>query len=404
MKKGTKIAAGILIGSMIAATGVYGAFSDSLDVVNRISVGDVHISVSEFAQKGTGEVQYKDPENVIPGQKISKIPRITNYALPCWIRAKIDWEGGNEELEGLTDTELSGISEDWVKRGEYYYYTKVLKKRESADFFKAVTIPEEWTEKHALQKLRADIQADAIQAANFTPDFTAMSPWGNQKIQQCVHETNGALTCRKGETKLSVEFNGKAHRLVAVPDDFFTNLQTAMPGDILRDTVTVANTTKNEAEIFFHTGTQGRSQQQMKMLKEIRLKIWQGNRTLYEGTLDSQEMSSEHSLGVLKTGQKDRIQFQIEIPQEWDNSYALQKTDVTWTFSVKEDENISEDVPDGETGARRGISTAVDYSGTNKKKGVKTGDETHVERWILLFIGTGAAVLALKIFKGGEKS
>lgn len=47
------------------------------------------------------------------------------------------------------------------------------------------------------QKIAVDIQADAIQAANFKPDFSAMSPWGNQVIQKCVHEQDGTLTCKK---------------------------------------------------------------------------------------------------------------------------------------------------------------------------------------------------------------
>lgn len=39
--------------------------------------------------------------------------------------------------------------------------------------------------------------------------------------------------------------------MIAVPDDFFTNLESAMPGDILKDAVQIANTTDQEAELFF---------------------------------------------------------------------------------------------------------------------------------------------------------
>ena len=63
------------------------------------------------------------------------------------------------------------------------------------------------------------------------------------------------------ETVPSVEFNGKAHKLIAVPDDFFTNLESAMPGDILKDAVQIANTTDQEAELFFQTNTDGRSEE-----------------------------------------------------------------------------------------------------------------------------------------------
>ena len=147
--------------------------------------------------------------------------------------------------------EMKGISKDWVKRGEYYYYTKILEKSDSVDFFEKIAIPSYWTEEHASRRLSMTVQADAIQAKNFRPDFAAMSPWGNQEIELCVHERNGKLTCRKENVRLSVVFHGKAHKLMSVPDDFFINFQAAMPGDTFRDSVTVSNTTEKDAEIFF---------------------------------------------------------------------------------------------------------------------------------------------------------
>ena len=251
MRKSVKIITGFLLTAILSAAVAFASFSDRLAVVNHISVGDISISISEYASKGKGEVKYTQPSEVVPGQTISKIPRIKNNALPCWIRARITYAGENGKLECLKDENIGGISGEWVKRGEYYYYTKVLKKQESTDLFQNISIPDTWTEEHAKQKIAVDIQADAIQAANFKPDFSAMSPWGNQVIQKCVHEQDGTLTCKKGNTKLSVEFNGKAHKLIAVPDDFFTNLESAMPGDILKDAVQIANTTDQEAELFF---------------------------------------------------------------------------------------------------------------------------------------------------------
>ena len=307
MRKSVKIITGFLLTAILSAAAVFASFSDRLDVVNHISVGDVSISISEYARKGKGEVKYTQPSEVVPGQTISKIPRIKNNALPCWIRARITYAGENGKLERLKDENIGGISGEWVKRGEYYYYTKVLKKQESTDLFQNISIPDTWTEEHAKQKIAVDIQADAIQAANFKPDFSAMSPWGNQVIQKCVHEQDGTLTCKKGNTKLSVEFNGKAHKLIAVPDDFFTNLESAMPGDILKDAVQIANTTDQEAELFFQTNTDGRSEEQMNMLKKVRFEISQNKKILYKGTLDAAELAKARSLGKFKSGQKGSL-------------------------------------------------------------------------------------------------
>lgn len=111
-----------------------------------------------------------------------------------------------------------------------------------------------------------------------------------------------------------------------------------MPGDILKDAVQIANTTDQEAELFFQTNTDGRSEEQMNMLKKVRFEISQNKKILYKGTLDAAELAKARSLGKFKSGQKGRLEFQLEIPREWDNAYALKKTDITWIFAVKENE------------------------------------------------------------------
>ena len=197
VKKKRKMLVGILAALLCMATGVYGYFSDSLEIKNHITMGDIRINMTEFARKGNGEVKYRDPAYIFPGERISKIPRIKNRALPCWIRARISYGSDKDDMGMLSDRNIEGISAGWIKRGDYYYYTKVLKKQESVDLFQSVSVPAVWTEEHSGQKLNITVQADAIQAANFKPDFNAMSPWGNQEIQDCVHETNGTMICKR---------------------------------------------------------------------------------------------------------------------------------------------------------------------------------------------------------------
>lgn len=404
MRKRTKIAAGILSLSILGISGVYGYFSDTLQVVNHISVGDIKISVEEFEKKGTKEVLYNNKGDVLPGAVVSKIPRITNRALPCWVRARILYTNDRKELEGLDDTKLSGFSSKWIKRGEYYYYTSILKRKETVDLFQSVHIPTSWKKEHELQKLGLTIQAEAIQAANFTPDFSAMSPWGNQLIRQCIHEEDGAMTCKKPQTKLSVEFNGKAHKLLSVPGDFFTNLGTAMPGDVLTDTITVFNTTDSAAEILFRTSTEGRNSEQIAMLKDVKLTVAMGNKILYSGTLDSTGLARNKTLGILEAGQKGSMKFRLEIPAEWDNRMAQKKTDVTWIFTVNEEEKTSSS--DSTGGSESGESTArpavTRDNGSKQADHVKTGDSSATELLLLLLLASGGMVLVIKAWKGGR--
>ena len=144
VKKKRKMLVGILAALLCMATGVYGYFSDSLEIKNHITMGDIRINMTEFARKGNGEVKYRDPAYIFPGERISKIPRIKNRALPCWIRAHISYGSDKDDMGMLSDRNIEGISAEWIKRGDYYYYTKVLKKQESVDLFQSVSVPAGW--------------------------------------------------------------------------------------------------------------------------------------------------------------------------------------------------------------------------------------------------------------------
>ena len=408
VKKKRKMLVGILAALLCMATGAYGYFSDSLEIKNHITMGDIRINMTEFARKGNGEVKYRDPAYIFPGERISKIPRIKNRALPCWIRARISYGSDKDDVEMLSEHNIEGISSEWIKRGDYYYYTKVLKKQESVDLFQSVSVPAVWTEEHGGQKLSVTVQADAIQAANFKPDFTAMSPWGNQEIQDCVHETNGTMTCKKGERKLSVEFQGKAHKLIAVPDDFFANLETAMPGDILADTVKISNTTKNNAEIFFRISTEGRTKEKLDMLKNICFQIAMGEKVLYTGTLDAAKLQKNHSLGVFKSKASGELKFLLEIPKEWDNAWALKKTDVSWIFAVQDETSGMNQTEEQTQNGAQSLSgdsaqASVKDTGSRQKSSVKTGDSMPVELMLLLLMAAGISIPVIKKWKGAKK-
>lgn len=393
--------AAVFAAVLAGAIAVYGSFSDSVKVNNHIAVGDVNIELEEYQKKGSTEVPYKKNQTILPGETHSKIPRITNYARPCWVRARICYENQKKEQEGFHDRMLWGISEEWVKRGEYYYYTEVLNRGKSVDLFQGIRIPSAWTELHSGQGLGILIEAEAIQAENFLPDFSGMSPWGNQKILACVHEKSKAPSCPAPGTKLSVEFNGKAHKLLAVPGDFFNNLGTAMPGDRFKDTVEVSNTTDQEAEIFFRTKVNSKNKENIELLQQIRLKILMDGKLLYQGTLDSPKLTKNHSLGVVSPSRSGRMVFHLSVPKEWDNSYALREADVQWIFSVSEEDSKTE-----QDGGKTPYNTDAEIHTAEAKSAVKTGDRSAVETGVLLLVFSSMTVLgilAVLICRKGEK-
>ena len=368
--------------------GTYAYYSDSITVENRIQLGDIDISLEEYClDENQKEQVYDQNIQVLPGDTVSKIPRITCLTEPCYIRALIthsspvinntvtddiiteDTTTEDTTTEGtttrdtttedtttedtiscdsfqiqadeypdiLTDENIFGLSESWIKIGDYYYYKNILNPKESADLFQGVFIPYEWDNEHAEQKLNLNIQIDAVQAEHFTPDFSSDQPWGNEEIEVCAHSGDRSALVNP-YTTMYVEFEGNSHKLVAVPKDFFSNLGQAMPGDLLNDTVTLKNTTEDEVELLFHTALpETLTEDQKSLLTKIELAIFLDGDKLYEGNLEAASLSSDISLGKYQSQENKEFTFSLTVPAELKNQYALADTVVRWVFSVQQD-------------------------------------------------------------------
>ena len=146
MRKHLKVllAGAVVAGSILACTAAYARFSDSVTVTNHIAVGDINISLRELEKKDGREMKYQDRRIVLPGDEISKIPRITNHSEPCWVRVKISYTDDLEGLDGLDDRNLTGMSPRWIRKGEYFYYTRKLEQGDSVDIFTGVAVPSQW--------------------------------------------------------------------------------------------------------------------------------------------------------------------------------------------------------------------------------------------------------------------
>ena len=91
MKKKRMIAAGVLMTACLGISGTYAYYQDSVSVQNHISTGDINIGIQEYQEINGKETEYDLAENriVLPSEVVSKIPRITNYAETCYVRAKV---------------------------------------------------------------------------------------------------------------------------------------------------------------------------------------------------------------------------------------------------------------------------------------------------------------------------
>lgn len=73
---------------------------------------------------------------------------------------------------------------------------------------------------------------------------------------------------------------------MAAPEDFFQNLQTAMPGDTISDSFQLSNTTATDAEFFFRTETPSDlKEDELDLLKQFKLTITQNGKPYIRVTL-----------------------------------------------------------------------------------------------------------------------
>lgn len=297
------------------------------EVTNSVTLGDVSISLSEYELDEDGkEVPYQNDKQVLPGQTVDKIVRITNNANASWIRVKAEYTS-EEGLDSLSDEELTLAGGDWEKIGDYYYYKKPVAKDESVDFLKRVKIPASWDSTYAEKGFSIILTADAVQEANFTPDWSAGDPWFGTVIETCVHTSYDPKLA--GNQTFSVMFENGADGLVKTEEDFFSNWTSLMPGDTVSGQVALKNNYRRTVTMYFKTETIADDA----LLKALHLEIKNGDTVLYSGAMDG-AITEKVKIASLAMNEEAVLTYTVSVPKELNNSYALSKTQTKWIFSA----------------------------------------------------------------------
>ena len=320
----TKMAA--FLSAVIVGMGTVPVYARSeVSVINHVGIGNVNIELTKSSLNDQGEkVSFDDEQVVVPGQTVDEIVEVSNLANDAWIRMKVTFE--DSTIDQLDDS-LLGISDNWIKRGEYYYYTKPVERGDTTEFMKDVKIPSTWDESLSDKKMELHFTADAVQVKNFTPDFDSDDPWFGTLIEKSV--TDEYVIPNTKNDLFSVSYEGGAEGLVKVGDDFFSNWGDLMPGDVVSDTVTVANKYAKSVSIYFRTETIA----QDKLLKELNLQIKCDDTVLYDGSMDG-EVKNKVLLGTLKNGETKKLTYTLTVPSWLNNPYAMSKTETKWIFTA----------------------------------------------------------------------
>ncbi|MDD7740567.1 MAG: hypothetical protein PUJ62_11005 [Lachnospiraceae bacterium] len=324
----------VILSAVLLFTGTIAAFAyrnTSVEVQNHLAIGDVNISLEEFTKNGAS---YDSTERIVlPSEIISKSPRITNLAMPCYVRAKISLD--QNEITSDKEVNCDIDASIWIRQGDYYYYTKPLAEGESVDFFRSLTIPAEWSEDESGKNFSLSITAEAVQASNFKPDFYSSDPWGGNKPEVCIHKSGESISKSRDYQNLTVQLDEDASKLLALPNDFFANFGVLMPGDLVSDVIQIQNQSKTATELFF-SARSGKSDESLS--EQIKLVIELDGKQLYTGSLRSESLQEGISLGNFDSGCDKSLKFTLSVPQELKNEYAMAQADETWIFSARFEE------------------------------------------------------------------
>lgn len=188
----------------IGATLAY--FTDTDEVSNVVTMGHVDITLSE-EEAGNIPGEGLTFDNVMPGDTLDKTPVITlnDDSQDAYVRMKMEIQvtSGDisdydiEELrQGLTE-DITGTDTGWYLGADgYYYYNQSLSAGEDVTFFDTVTIPGSWKNNTADGSFTIKLTAEAIQAANITPEtvapadgITMITAWPEADIEQYTPAT-----------------------------------------------------------------------------------------------------------------------------------------------------------------------------------------------------------------------
>lgn len=326
---------GLMMNLSSALTALAGTYFWSTEVENTITTGDIAVELSEYEMDEYGvEIPYQNEKVVLPGQNVSKIVRITNEANDAWIRAKVMY-WSEDGIANLSDDLLGGIGADWVKAGGYYYYTRPFLTGEYVEFLRQIRIPAEWDSYYANQGFQVDVMVQAVQSANFVPDFSGEAPWFGIPVEACVHSEHIRKQA-SGSGNFEIVFENGTEGFAKSSEDFFQDFGSMMPGDTMTGVMEFGSNFHRLLDISFRTELlEGQAEESQKLLHNLKLKIMAGENLLYEGTLGADELNQGITLiNGLKKGENQRVTYQLFMPETMTNASALRQAAVRWVFQT----------------------------------------------------------------------
>lgn len=334
------ILTGIICSGILLGVGVGYVYARPwTSVTNHIQTDIVDISLKEYQQQitdhGTVLLPWKDDMVILPGDRISLIPKIMNTGTDCYVRVRLQCDGN------LTDADLLpyGMDDNWFLADDgFFYYTKVLHQNTNAEIFSGLSVSDSLNQDTAGKQGQLNLSVDAIQSRNFSPDYQSEHPWGEVAIlsQQKSEASMVRVLQEKKTNQFQLVWQGKAEKLFVNASDFFSGFQKLLPGDVVTDAVSVQNRESKPVNIYFRSeATEGGHDLAQEIGLKIEMQIQNEKYTLYEGNLFAKELAGEQSLGTIPANAEGTLTYTLSVPSTLDNEWALSADQIRWYFSTE---------------------------------------------------------------------
>lgn len=367
MRKGMPLAVVVtlwILGGISAA-----AADKEASVTTELQSGGVSIRLIQYGDLEQ-KTSRKSQENILPGQEVPLTTIIENLGEECFIRYCL---AGNAKSEReIPDTSFRGISEKDIKKGDYVYVREKLKHGEKKQICTAFALPETWQQEEK-DEITVKVVVDAVQSRNFKPDFDSNTPWGDIAIQKVTEDEKNQLlrvvVPQKGYCQVILE----GDKIVTVPESFFSDFGTIVPGDIMKGEITIENQCDGTEALYWKIDSE-----ENQLLDHSELKIEKGNgEVLYEGLFRNFTDGQYHLLEKYQTKAKDSLVFSIRFPEELDNTYRRLDSKMIWTFRAISEEQEST------------------FSETKINRPVKTGERNHMILFGMLLFSIISFIIVL---------
>lgn len=259
------------------------------------------------------------------GSTLRYEPVIENRAMSCYVRFKLNLSNAL-----LNEDSFVGLTDDFVKRGDYFYYTKPLDNKQSITTFNSFKMPAD-IDNEDKEEIKIIKTVDAIQSKNFTPDFNSENPWGN--VEVISSNFDGSNYINEVIVVKPINLTINSDKQITLTNKDILNFNLA-PGDVITNSIDIRSDNEKEVNVEFKA-----KGEESELLKNINLKLYLDDKKIYDGDLVTENLQNYTKLVNLKCGEKTSLKYEMSIPENLNNKYQDKESNFEWKFKINEASN-----------------------------------------------------------------